>query len=97
MRAFATFWAGIMHRDLKPANILIFSELTTFRAVIADLGSAAIIASRPKNDDYGATTIAYAPPEFLKGMPYDASIDLWALVSHISLPAMNWTLIMHSY
>ena len=72
-----------MHRDIKPSNILIFTDVNTYRAVITDLGSAAIIGRLPKTNDYGATTFAYAPPEFLNGKAYDASIDLWGLVSSL--------------
>lgn len=59
---------GIVHRDLKDENILIDKQ---FNIKLADFGAASYIRNYHKNNAYFVNnflgTLAYAPPEVLKG------------------------------
>lgn len=66
---------NIMHADLKPDNILVSESRTLLK--ICDLGSASDIS---ENDltPYLASRF-YRAPEVILGLPYDASMDIWAI------------------
>jgi len=59
---------GIVHRDLKDENILIDKH---FNIKLADFGAASYLRNYNKNNAYFVNkflgTLAYAPPEVLKG------------------------------
>jgi len=59
---------GIVHRDLKDENILIDKQ---FNIKLADFGAASYLRNYHKNNAYFVNkflgTLAYAPPEVLKG------------------------------
>jgi serine/threonine protein kinase len=73
---------GLLHRDVKPANILLTDPDGQERRIfLADFGVA-----RRIDDAAGLTatnmtvgTVAYAPPEQLKGEPTDGRADQYAL------------------
>lgn len=68
---------GFVHRDIKAENVLI--DAATFTAKLGDFG----FADRFKQDtlfvDYPGT-VAYSPPEVLKGKPYRGPPrDAWSI------------------
>ena len=78
---------GVMHRDLKSANVMLTPE---GRAKVLDFG----LAKRLNREDLAEATtlsqdlsqpgtivgtLAYMPPEQLRGEPADARSDVWAL------------------
>ena len=66
---------GIIHRDIKPENVLISSDGTV---KLTDFGLSAL-APHNKSLEAPLGTLGYAAPEVLAGVPYDRSVDLWAL------------------
>jgi len=67
---------GIVHRDLKPANVLLRSPS---EPVIVDFGMARVLAASAftlRSTVLG--TVAYMPPEQLRGPEVDARADLYA-------------------
>ena len=72
---------GIAHRDLKCENVLICSSNIL---KVADFGFARIVRKNRGREIILSETycgsFAYAPPEILKGIPYDAFIsDVWSI------------------
>lgn len=66
---------SIMHADLKPDNILVNESRTLLK--ICDLGSASD-TSESTHTPYLASRF-YRAPEVILGLPYDTSMDIWAV------------------
>mmetsp|Transcript_61398 Transcript_61398/g.164918 ORF Transcript_61398/g.164918 Transcript_61398/m.164918 type:complete len:311 (+) Transcript_61398:71-1003(+) len=67
---------GIVHCDIKPENIL-FSRSGDEFVKLADFGSAQAVGT--SNDRKIVSTISYAAPELLDGLPPSTASDLWSL------------------
>jgi serine/threonine-protein kinase len=79
---------GVIHRDLKSANIVITPE---GRTKILDFGLASrftpsrideiseVATLKESDTDRAAGTLAYMPPEVLRGKQPDVRGDIWAL------------------
>jgi len=75
----AVHTAGLLHRDVKPSNILLRRDGTP---LLADFGLARDVDSSVHTQaGQFAGTVAYAPPEQLKGQSevVDARSDIYAL------------------
>ena len=71
---------GVVHRDVKPSNVLVFREGRRHRLRLSDFGAAAVLLTdRAAMHDAALTTIAYAAPEVLGGVAYDAAVAAWGL------------------
>jgi serine/threonine-protein kinase len=70
--------AGFVHRDVKPSNVLVAAG---DRAYLTDFGLAKELSDDPGLTDEGRWlgTVAYAPPEQIRGLPPDARSDVYAL------------------
>jgi serine/threonine protein kinase len=66
-----------IHRDIKSENVLIKSTEHGLKFKIADFGFARPMNSGPASTICG--TEKYMAPEILRNMPYDRSVDIWAL------------------
>jgi tetratricopeptide (TPR) repeat protein len=67
---------GFVHRDVKPQNVLIQREDGRSDAVrIVDFGIAARIGSNPRI----AGTAIYMAPEQIRGVDFDARVDIYGL------------------
>lgn len=70
--------AGVVHRDIKPSNLLVDDTPEAPRVLVADLGSAKMLA-----DASGVTmttgTPAYMAPEQAGSSAFDARADVYAL------------------
>ncbi|XP_061189688.1 testis-specific serine/threonine-protein kinase 4-like [Saccostrea echinata] len=72
---------GVVHRDLKCENVLLDKH---FHLKVTDFGFAKKI-QKTKNGDFKPSetycgSYAYAPPEILKGTPYDPFFaDVWSM------------------
>jgi len=66
---------GIIHRDIKPENVLLSNDGTV---KLTDFGLSAL-APHTKSLEAPLGTLGYAAPEVLAGIPYDRSVDVWAL------------------
>ena len=67
--------AGMVHRDVKPSNVL----LSGGRALIADLGIAAVEPGEMTGSGQALGTLAYLAPEQLTGSPATPASDVHAL------------------
>jgi transcriptional regulator with GAF, ATPase, and Fis domain/tetratricopeptide (TPR) repeat protein len=68
---------GVCHGDLKPANILVErGPAGSLRAKLADFGLRRAIGATPEGF---SGTLAYAPPEVLRGEPPNRRSDLYSL------------------
>lgn len=68
--------SGLVHRDIKPANILVDQA---GRVRLADFGSAAPIGHLAVFDSLGAGSVAYTPPEVLRGQEASPATDMYAI------------------
>jgi predicted ATPase len=68
---------GIVHQDLKPSNILITGEGTP-RVVLADFGLARLRSDMKAHEGL-VGTVAYMPPELIRGEAVDRRGDLYSL------------------
>jgi len=68
---------GIVHRDIKPANLFLLRD---GRLKVLDFGVAQV-KSGPQLTQLGTRlgTVAYMPPEQVRGQPIDARADLFAV------------------
>lgn len=66
--------AGILHRDLTPFNVLFRGE----EAVLVDFGLAQLVGEETLSRARGVrTTVAYAPPERLRGEACGPAADVY--------------------
>ncbi|KAH0786004.1 calcium/calmodulin-dependent protein kinase type 1 [Histomonas meleagridis] len=69
----------IWHRDIKPENFLLMdSSLTDPYFVLSDFGFSKRFPPGYLCDEYLGTPL-YSAPEIHKRIPYDKSVDIWAL------------------
>ncbi|XP_066504317.1 testis-specific serine/threonine-protein kinase 6 [Hoplias malabaricus] len=67
----------IVHRDLKCENVLLTAE---HKVKLTDLGFACFSKGHPELRTTYCGSAAYAAPEVLRGVPYDAKkSDVWSL------------------
>ena len=66
----------MIHRDLKPENILLDKN---YRGVVADFGIVKLVEKHEVMQHTAVGTISYMAPETYLHLPYDKSVDTWAL------------------
>jgi hypothetical protein len=68
---------GIVHRDIKPANLFLLRD---GRLKVLDFGVAQVKSGQPLTElGTRLGTVAYMPPEQVRGQPIDARADLFAV------------------
>lgn len=71
---------GSVHRDIKDENVIV--GVPGIKAQLADFGSAAFYPPDTPSGKFDtfSGTLDFAPPEILKGIPYDGpQQDVWSL------------------
>uniref|UniRef100_A0A3B5A9T7 Protein kinase domain-containing protein n=1 Tax=Stegastes partitus TaxID=144197 RepID=A0A3B5A9T7_9TELE len=82
---------GVVHMDLKPDNIMIVDRHQhPLKVKLIDFGLAHPVSALKQGDSMG--TLWYFAPEMLLGVPFDESIDMWALGLIMAELAMGCTL-----
>mmetsp|Transcript_11759 Transcript_11759/g.33494 ORF Transcript_11759/g.33494 Transcript_11759/m.33494 type:complete len:392 (-) Transcript_11759:141-1316(-) len=72
--------AGVVHRDLKPDNYMCCGQGEHRVVKLCDFGLAKIVTSPHRNDLCGINgTAPFMAPEMVKGLHYNAKVDLWSL------------------
>lgn len=73
---------GIIHRDLKPENVLVRSDQTFLRVLLADFGLATVVGqTRMTQAGTPLGTPVYMAPEQWLGRGTDARTDVYALAA----------------
>src|SRR6201997_434557 len=67
---------GVIHRDIKPANIVVTGDGVV---KVVDFGIARIADTSKTQTGAMLGTLAYMPPEQLRGQHANAQGDIWAL------------------
>lgn len=71
---------NIAHRDIKPENILMESKSTdNVNLKITDFGFAKLYDPNEGGLTETLGSPLYMAPEIIKKLPYDCSVDIWAL------------------
>jgi serine/threonine protein kinase len=70
---------GVVHRDLKPSNLLVDSRTTPPRVVVADLGSAKMLADASGFTVTTGTPAYMAPEQAGQVTGFDGRADVYAL------------------
>ncbi|MDQ7778650.1 MAG: tetratricopeptide repeat protein, partial [Planctomycetota bacterium] len=72
---------GILHRDLKPGNIRVTTTpgVSGGTSVVKILDFGMMGGLSPNETPERRGTVAYMPPEVLRGLPVDARSDLYSL------------------
>jgi serine/threonine-protein kinase len=81
--------AGVVHGDLSPSNILVAEDGRA--AALVDFGLAVGPGMPAMTPGPFRGTVAYAAPEVVRGEPFDARADLFALAVSL-LHALSGTL-----
>ncbi len=71
--------AGVLHRDLKPGNLLVDDTAATLRVLVADLGSAKMLADASGFTVTTGTPAYMAPEQAEPSTGFDARADVYAL------------------
>lgn len=67
---------SIMHGDIKPENILVNTD---FQIKLCDFGASQFILKNEYLDIFSGSE-KFAPPEILKGIPYNGfKVDIWSV------------------
>ena len=70
---------GVVHRDVKPSNVLV-ADGPELSVRLLDFGLAQLAEEEPLTDTGDVPgTLAYVPPERLRGEPGTAAADVWAV------------------
>uniref|UniRef100_A0A3P8SSR4 Protein kinase domain-containing protein n=1 Tax=Amphiprion percula TaxID=161767 RepID=A0A3P8SSR4_AMPPE len=70
--------SGIIHADLKPPNVMVVNRHEQpLKVKLIDFGVARLASAVDQGDWMG--TLHYSAPEMLLGVPFNESVDMWAL------------------